>query len=46
MEMLTSLRADFPAQKVLLPRSITIHDHVLEQARTVQFKLTEVRSKV
>ena len=42
MEMLTFLRADFPAQKVLIPRPTTTHDHVLEQAKLAQFKLSEV----
>ena len=42
MEMLTFLRGDFPAQKVLLPRPTTTHDYVLEQAQLTHFKLTEV----
>ena len=42
MEMLTMVRSEFPSQKVLLPRSETRHDNLLEQAKEMQFKLAEV----
>lgn len=41
MEILEESRADYPEQKILVPRSETQHDHLMQQMRKHHFLLEE-----